>query len=190
MNTATKITLSRFIITPLFFIVFFVLTSGGEPGWGGLALIWGLFVLSEVSDVLDGFVARRYNQVTDLGKLMDPFADVIFRVTYFVCFAAMKWVPWWAVMIILWREYTIMFIRMLLIKEGTALAASVWGKLKAVGYFFTGLAGMLLLLAQKAYPGLVSTGETVLRILAVVSAFMALMSLISYLILFARRKKN
>jgi CDP-diacylglycerol---glycerol-3-phosphate 3-phosphatidyltransferase len=190
MNTATKITLSRFIITPLFFVAFYVMASGVEPGWGGLALIWGLFILSEISDVLDGFVARRYNQVTDLGKLMDPFADVIFRVTYFVCFAALKWIPWWAVMIILWREYTIMFIRMLLIKEGTALAASVWGKLKAVGYFFTGLAGMFLLLAQKAVPEWVSLGETAVRILSVISAFLALMSLVSYLILFARRKRN
>lgn len=156
----------------------------------GIIVLLTLFIVSEISDVADGFVARRYNQVTDLGKLMDPFADVIFRVTYFVCFAAVRWVPWWAVMIILWREYTIMFIRMLLIKEGTALAASVWGKLKAGFYFLTGLAGMIMLILEQAAPTLVPTGLVVIGWLARLSALMALFSLISYLILFARRNRT
>ncbi|MDC7222836.1 MAG: CDP-diacylglycerol--glycerol-3-phosphate 3-phosphatidyltransferase [Spirochaetales bacterium] len=192
MNTATKITLSRFVITPLFFLSFYVLVflSSGPLSMGGLVLLWGLFILSELSDVLDGYVARKYDQVSDLGKLMDPFADVIFRVTYFVCFAAVKWVPWWAVMIILWREYTIMFIRMLLIKEGTALAARFWGKLKAGFYFLTGLAGMALLLLERVLPQFHGAGLRVIFVLAGLSALMALISLTHYLVLFARRNKK
>jgi CDP-diacylglycerol---glycerol-3-phosphate 3-phosphatidyltransferase len=192
MNTATKITLSRFVITPLFFVSFYFLVylPGGDPGVGGLILLWTLFLVSEFSDILDGHVARKYNQVTDLGKLMDPFADVIFRVTYFVCFAAVGWTPWWTVMIILWREYTIMFIRMLLIKEGTALAAQFWGKFKAVFYFLTGLGGMILLLLGHAAPHYYSYGLSAIAWFSRLSALMALISLTHYLILFAGRNKK
>ncbi len=192
MNTATKITLSRFIITPLFFLgfYFFIYLSGGEPSPAGLILLWILFAVSEVSDVLDGHIARKYNQVTDLGKLMDPFADVIFRVTYFVCFAASGWIPWWAVMIILWREFTIMFIRTLLMKEGTALAARFWGKFKAVFYFLTGLAGMIYVTLSRLTTSFQEAGLIVMYLLAGLSALFALISLISYLILFAGRNKG
>ena len=192
MNTATKITLSRFVITPLFFLgfYFFIFLSGREPAGGELLLLWILFLVSEVSDVLDGYVARKYNQVTDLGKLMDPFADVIFRVTYFLCFAAVGWIPWWTVMIILWREFTIMFIRMLLIKEGTALAARFWGKLKAAFYFLTGFAGMLLLLVERFLPEYRSAGLVLTSWLARVSALLALISLTHYLTLFVKSRKK
>jgi CDP-diacylglycerol--glycerol-3-phosphate 3-phosphatidyltransferase len=135
-------------------------------------------------------VARKYNQVSDLGKLMDPFADVIFRVTYFVCFAAVRWIPWWAVMIILWREYTIMFIRMLLIKEGTALAARFWGKFKAFFYFLTGLTGMVLLILPRAGAEAVQWGRALVEIFTILSAFFALISLFNYIYLFAVRNKK
>lgn len=192
MNTANKITLSRFVLTPLFFLAFFLFAYPGDKPLSTLTmvLIWSIFLLSEISDLADGFVARRYHQVTDLGKLMDPFADVIFRVTYFVCFAAVGWAPWWAVMIILWREYSIMFIRMLLIKEGTALAARFWGKFKAFFYFLTGLTGMAALLFLGRGGESLRTILRLVSLLTGASALFAFLSLASYLRLFFTRNKG
>ena len=76
-----------------------------------------------------------------MGKIIDPFADVISRVTYFVCFTFVGMMPLWALMLILWREFCIMFIRMVMAKEGTALAAKWGGKAKAVFYFVSGIFG-------------------------------------------------
>lgn len=193
MNIANKITTSRFVITPLFFLAFYFLVFKGEgSGVGTLGLItmWVLFLVSEISDLVDGYVARKYNMVSDLGKLMDPFADVFFRVTYFVCFASVEWVPWWAVMIILWREYTIMFIRMLLIKEGTALAAKFWGKFKAFCYFLTGFLGMVLLTAPSISQDVTLWAQRGVQLFAVLSALFALLSLFNYMHLFFTREKK
>ena len=78
------------------------------------------------------------NLVSDIGKILDPFSDVLSRVTYFICFTAAGLMPLWAMIVIVWREFCIMFIRMVMAKEGTALAARNGGKAKAVFYFSRG----------------------------------------------------
>jgi len=185
MNLANKITVFRFVLTPLYTLLFTAafLLQPSYP-WA-VWVLWGIFILSEVSDLADGFVARRFNQVTDLGKLMDPFADVIFRITYLFLFALLSVIPWWAVMIILWREFTILFIRMMLIKDGDALAAGWLGKIKALFYFFTGVLGQIYLSLNADFGGKELFGYFLYGA-AVIAALLALLSLIHYLILFTR----
>lgn len=86
MNLPNKLTLARLIMTPMFFIAF------NLPLWFNSSfqnlstiLVLILFVLIEATDLLDGIIARKRNLVTDLGKVMDPFADTFARLTYFVC---------------------------------------------------------------------------------------------------------
>jgi len=189
MNWANRITLFRFFLTPLYCVLFYLGFMGPWNFSWVLIALWTVFILSEISDLADGFVARRFNQVTDLGKLMDPFADVIFRISYLFLFTLQGMIPWPAVLIILWREFTILFIRMMLIKDGEALAAGVLGKLKAAFYFLTGLGGQIYLSLSLKHSWHALTGRVVFW-LGATSAFLALASLVHYLILFQKLRKK
>jgi len=143
MNLPNKLTVSRLVMAPLFFIAFFL------PVWFGesfdvlsAVLLLLLYLLTELSDLLDGIIARKYHLVTDLGKVMDPFADTFSRLTYFVCLSAVGVMPVWSFVIIMWREFSIVFLRMLMMGKGKAVAANIWGKSKAVLYAISGLLGI------------------------------------------------
>jgi CDP-diacylglycerol--glycerol-3-phosphate 3-phosphatidyltransferase len=183
MTLPNKLTLGRLALTPLYFIVFFVFIKNNYYPVPGLVLLWIIFIISEITDVLDGHIARKMNLVSDIGKLMDPFADVIARVTYFLCFFSIGLMPLWALIIIIWREYSIMFIRTLIAKEGTALAASVWGKSKAVMYFVSGVVAHVvitlnILLKNYQYKDFT---DLLLYVLFVLAAISALLSFLDYL---------
>ncbi|MDR1893902.1 MAG: CDP-diacylglycerol--glycerol-3-phosphate 3-phosphatidyltransferase [Spirochaetales bacterium] len=143
MNLPTKITVSRIIASPVFFVLYFL------PGWAGMKsfwlvpAIWLLYLYAEVSDVLDGWLARRRGLVTDLGKILDPFSDVISRMTFFYCFTLSGFMPKPILLILLYREFGILFVRMFMMGRGKAMGASIWGKLKAVCYFFSAVLGLL-----------------------------------------------
>ena len=144
MNTPNKLTVSRLVMAPIFFIAFHL------PIWVdsrlsklSAILIIILWVLTELSDLLDGQIARRANLVTDLGKVMDPFADTISRMTYFVCFISVSMMPIWAFILSMWRELSILFVRMLMMGKGAAVPANIWGKSKAVLYAISGALGIL-----------------------------------------------
>lgn len=143
MNLPNKITIARIIMSPVFFVLFFL------PEWTGMfkavsvLVLWAVFIASEISDLMDGYIARKYNLVGDLGKVLDPFADVISRMTYFVCFTGAGIMPIWVLMVILYREFGVSFIRMMVSKQGVALAARMTGKLKAWLYAIGGILGLL-----------------------------------------------
>jgi CDP-diacylglycerol--glycerol-3-phosphate 3-phosphatidyltransferase len=142
-----------------------------------------VYVLIEVSDVLDGHIARSKDLVSDYGKLMDPFADTISRLTYFVCFAAVGIMPVWALMVIIYREFGIVFIRMLMYRHGQALAARGGGKLKATFYALGGFVGILIVLTEygwlrESWTGWLRPGGTIVFSLA---AALALVSFMDYL---------
>lgn len=145
MNTPNLLTVIRIGLAPLFFIAYLL------PQWGsGLEVVSVsamvlLFIAIETSDVLDGYIARKYNLVSDLGKVIDPFADVLSRLTYFYCFAIEGIMPYWMLLILLYRELGVTFLRMMLIQRGVAMAASVWGKAKAMTYAAAGIVGVFVL---------------------------------------------
>lgn len=144
MNLPNKMTVSRLVMAPLFFISFFLPVWFGESlSVVSVVLVLILYVLTELSDLLDGIIARRRNLVTDLGKVMDPFADTMSRLTYFVCLTGVGIMPVWAFMIIMWREFSIVFLRMLMMGKGKAVPANIWGKSKAVLYAVSGIMGIL-----------------------------------------------
>ena len=144
MNLPNGLTASRIFLSPVFFLVYFLPLWSGVFLEGSIALIWLLFLYVEFSDMADGEVARRRNQVTDLGKVLDPFADVIARLTYFVCLTASNLMPIWAFIIIMYREFGIVFVRLLMYRRGVALAARRGGKVKTLTYSFAAGAGLLL----------------------------------------------
>ena len=137
-------------MAPLFFISFFLPVWFGESlALLSVVLLLLLYVLTELSDLLDGIIARKYHLITDLGKVMDPFADTFSRLTYFVCLSGVGIMPIWAFVIIMWREFSIVFLRMLMMGKGKAVAANIWGKSKAVLYAISGLLGILYVAIER-----------------------------------------
>ncbi|MBB6482752.1 CDP-diacylglycerol--glycerol-3-phosphate 3-phosphatidyltransferase [Spirochaeta isovalerica] len=183
MTLPNKLTLGRLVLTPVYFFIFYFFLLKNIQPVIGISILWIMFIVMEVTDVLDGHIARKYNLVSDVGKLMDPFADVIARVTYFICFFSFGIMPLWALIIIVWREYFIMFIRMLIAKEGTALAASIWGKSKAVTYFVSGILAHIAITLNVIYVDYKFKifVDLALYVLFVLSALSALFSFLSYL---------
>ncbi|MCK9548826.1 MAG: CDP-diacylglycerol--glycerol-3-phosphate 3-phosphatidyltransferase [Sphaerochaeta sp.] len=181
MNIANKLTVSRLVMAPLFFIAFHL------PIWLGagftklsVLLIIILWALTELSDLLDGQIARRSKLVTDLGKVMDPFADTISRMTYFVCFVSVSMMPIWAFILIMWRELSILFVRMLMMGRGAAVPANIWGKSKAVLYAVSGALGILAVTLGVWAPES-SLRAVINTSLAPVFALAAIASVISFL---------
>ncbi|HWR11894.1 MAG TPA: CDP-diacylglycerol--glycerol-3-phosphate 3-phosphatidyltransferase [Rectinemataceae bacterium] len=141
MTKADKVTLSRIILAPLFFILY---RYPLLPSLPTIILLWILFGLMEISDFVDGKIARASNEVSNFGKLFDPFADVLARITYFICFAFSGVMPLWVFLIILYREYSISFLRMMLSSKGIAMGARPGGKLKAGLYMTSGMLALFL----------------------------------------------
>lgn len=130
-------------MSPVFFILYFLPDWFSVTGVWLIPVLWIVYAVSEISDVLDGHIARKQNLVSDIGKIMDPFSDVISRMTFFVCFTFSGLMPVWILMILLYREFGILFLRMYMMGRGTAMAASVWGKAKAVTYALAAIFGLL-----------------------------------------------
>lgn len=126
MNLANKITVARMILTPLFII--FVLMPPLWCKWTAL----GIFVLASATDKLDGTIARKYNQITTLGKFLDPLADKLLVIAALVCFIELGLAGSVAVFIIIARELIITSFRIVAMGTGVVMAADNLGKWKTV----------------------------------------------------------
>ncbi len=124
----------RLLSAPVFLVLFFGDFYPEDEGWLRLVLCLALAIASEVSDGLDGYFARKWNQVSDFGKLMDPYADSAFRLTALFSFAGSghRWVALWIVVVLLYRDILTSVVRTFAMKHGVVVAARLSGKLKAV----------------------------------------------------------
>lgn len=127
LNTPNKLTIARMVITPVFLALLL---------WEGLPhrfLIAGIvYALAAVTDAIDGNMARKNNQVTNFGKLLDPIADKVLTTSALLAFMTMGLCNIWIVMIVLTREFAIASIRMIAAAGGVVIPANLWGKLKTV----------------------------------------------------------
>lgn len=127
MTTATKITLIRVAFIPAYMILMYL--SGGQPGlWMYLGL--AVFIIASVTDYIDGYIARRYNQVSDFGKFLDPLADKLLVIAAMCMFCQWGMFPAWALMIVLTREFAVTGLRLVAVGNGTVIAAGQSGKIK------------------------------------------------------------
>jgi len=121
MTTASKITIVRILMIPLFM-------------WAALSdralLALALFVLASATDWLDGYVARKYNQISDFGKFLDPLADKLLVFSALLIFIGWGRVDAWVVMVLLTREFFISGLRMVAAAKGSVIAAGMSGKIK------------------------------------------------------------
>lgn len=181
MNLPNKLTVTRLVLVPLFFIVFLIgkYTSLKAPA---MVLMLIIYAVAELSDLLDGKIARRCGLVTDLGKVMDPFADTLTHITYFVTFLSLSIMPLWTFILIMWREFSILFIRMLLAKyAGKAMPANIFGKAKTVLYAATTLLSFVYLALETFSSMDLAIYSTVLYVFFSLSAAASVMSFIIYI---------
>jgi CDP-diacylglycerol--glycerol-3-phosphate 3-phosphatidyltransferase len=120
-TTANKITIFRVLMIP----VFLVLAYTGHRYWA-----LAVFVLASLSDMLDGYIARHYNQVTNFGKFMDPLADKVLVMAAMCYFVEAGRMPGWALAVVLLREFGVSGLRLLAVERGRVIAAAKSGKIK------------------------------------------------------------
>jgi len=133
MTLADRITLLRIILAPAFFALFFARGDVSGAIWM-IALLWAVFLAAEITDGLDGMVARRLNQASDFGRLFDPFADTLVQVTFFLCFVLAGVFPAALFLVVVYREFGILFVRNLMLQKGVTMGARISGKAKTVAY--------------------------------------------------------
>lgn len=124
MNTANKLTMLRVILIPVYLVVWYLNFAGNN--YVALAI----FIIASLTDLLDGYIARHYNQVTDFGKFMDPLADKVLVLTAMICFCAMGRLPAWALVIVMAREFAVSGLRLVAVDNGRVIAAAWSGKVK------------------------------------------------------------
>ena len=124
MTTANKITLIRIAMIPFF--IWFALQNTS----GSLIAALVLFCVASFTDFLDGYIARKYNQVTDFGKFVDPLADKLLVTGALLIFIEKGIFPSWMVFIVLAREFIITSLRNVAAAKGRVLAATWTGKVK------------------------------------------------------------
>ena len=134
MNLPNKLTIFRIILVPIMVIIPFLGITGTISGipisWIIIDLI---FILASITDKLDGYLARKNNQITTFGKFLDPLADKILVLTAMVMFVEMDKIPAWIPIVVLAREFLVSGYRLIAVeKGGKVIAASIWGKLKTV----------------------------------------------------------
>jgi len=197
MNFANLLTLSRIILAPVFLIIFFLPKEFSS--WV-IPVLWIIFIVSEITDYFDGLAARKLNLTSDFGKLFDPFADTLVQITCFLCFIISDlWgnsiLPVILFLLVIYREFGILFLRNLMLKKGVTLGARMPGKIKTVAYIIAVGASLLavsierLCVCEKLLPYF-KTGALIIFIISVI---FALISFFDYLIIYNRTesiKKN
>ena len=157
MTLASKITLLRVAFIPVYMVLMYL--SGAQPNlWMWIAL--GVFILASLTDYVDGQIARKYNQVSDFGKFLDPLADKLLTIACMTMFCQWDQVPAWALMIVLTREFAVTGLRLVAVGKGTVIAAGWSGKVKTA-------CSMVGLCFMMAFPGVQWLCTTVVLVIVV-----------------------
>lgn len=168
MNLPNKLTMFRIILIPFFVIFMMIPLSFGNI----IALV--IFIAASLTDTLDGYIARKYDLITDFGKFMDPLADKLLVCSAMICLINTGQLAAWIVIIIVAREFVISGFRLIAADNGIVIAASMWGKAKTVSQ----MAMIIVLLLNIDLPFFVILGQ----ILIWVALVLTIVSLVDYII--------
>ncbi len=124
MNIPNILTIGRLLGAPVFFFTFIY---GGKEG---VVIAFIIYIVLEITDVLDGVIARRTKKITNFGKLADPLADKICLLSYLMAINEINLIPGWMFLLIFYREFVVTLIRMLALSSGKVIPAMLSGKIK------------------------------------------------------------
>ena len=161
MTTASKITLARVVMIPAFLVTMY-LSEGTKGMWMYISL--AIFVIASLTDFVDGYIARHYNQTTDFGKFLDPLADKLLTIAAMTCFCEWGVFPAWALMIVLTREFAVTGLRLIAVQKGNVIAAGWSGKVKTAST-------MMGLCVMMAVPGLPVLNWIVIAIIVLTTLY-------------------
>ena len=169
MNLPNKLTVFRICTIP--FLVLFLVIEEGRPYTWMVAL--AIFIIATASDIADGRIARKYNLITDFGKLMDPLADKMMTCCAYICFIELDILPSWFVIVIVFREFMISGFRLIAAENGSVIAASWWGKCKTVSQ----MAMVILMLANFNVPYM----DIIIKVVMWIAVALTVISLVDYI---------
>lgn len=144
MNTPNKLTVLRMILVPVFLAVFLAQSIPYHYWWAVL-----VFSAAAITDAVDGKLARKNDQITVFGKLLDPVADKMLTTAALLGFMQVGLCNIWIVMIVLAREFAVTSVRLIASAEGVVIPANIWGKLKTVSQMTFTIVIMLLAAVQE-----------------------------------------
>ena len=161
MTSASKITIARVVMIPFYMAAMYM--TGGEAGvWMWIAL--GIFIVASLTDFVDGYIARTYNQTTDFGKFLDPLADKLLTISAMCVFCQWGSFPAWALMIVLTREFAVTGLRLVAVQKGNVIAAGWSGKVKTAST-------MVGLCVMMAIPGVDWLNWMVIAVIVVTTVY-------------------
>lgn len=179
MNVPNALSIFRLLLVPVFVLVFF---SGADNAYVYAALI---YVLAEVTDCLDGYIARKFNLITKLGRILDPLADKLMAFTVLVCIVIASRVPVWAAVLFFFKE-ALMGVGAIILYNNIedVMPANITGKIANVVFF----ANCIILMFDKS----ISTATATIMIsVALIISYVALLSYLTQFVgIFKRRKEK
>lgn len=125
-NVANNLTLLRILTVPVIVLLMYF------PNRGTCLLAMLVFILSSLTDLFDGFLARRYGLVTNIGKFLDPLADKLLVISVLIMLVHLGWLQAWIIILIIGREMTVTGLRAVASDQGHVIAADRYGKLKTI----------------------------------------------------------
>ena len=161
MTSASKITILRVLLVP-FYMAAMYMTRGETGVWMWIAL--GIFIVASLTDFVDGYIARNYNQTTDFGKFLDPLADKLLTIAAMCMFCQWGSFPAWALMIVLTREFAVTGLRLVAVQKGNVISAGWSGKVKTAST-------MVGLCAMMAIPGVAWLNALVIAVIVVTTVY-------------------
>lgn len=141
MNLPNSLTLLRIILIPIFVVILLVRIPYGDY------FAAAIFIVATLTDSLDGYLARKWKQVTKLGIVLDPIADKLLITAALIILVELGRIPGWIAIVILGREFAVSGLRIVKAEEGIMIPASRLGKIKTVSQIIA----VLLIILQKAY---------------------------------------
>ena len=171
MNLPNKLTIFRIILVPIMVIIPFL---GIDGRIAGIPIEWLIidvvFLIASLTDKLDGYLARKNNQVTAFGKFLDPLADKILVLAAMMMLVEMQKLPTWIPIIVLAREFMVSGYRLIAVeKGGEVIAASKWGKLKTVTQMIAIVLALLDLNAfGECFTGVLQGGDLILNLIVTI----------------------
>ena len=165
MTTANKITIVRILLIPVFMAAMLI-----ESRYSSIAAFI-IFILASLTDGIDGYIARKYNQITSFGKFMDPLADKLLVTSAILIFVQWGQMSAWAAMLIITREFAVTGMRLVAAVEGNVIAAGMSGKIKTV----TSIVGICFMLtplhAAEIIPGLLTVDSLAVFLIVITTVW-------------------